>query len=44
VSYHCEAEVDEKWTPVVAKKRKRKFAPVLNFVRRIFPGDYQWRS
>lgn len=44
VSYHCEDEDDEKWTPVVAKKRKRKYAPVPNFIRRRFPPDHPIRQ
>ena len=43
VTYCCEAEDESreaKWTPVVAKKRKRKYAPVPDFIHRRFPPDH----
>ena len=39
VTYHHEAEKEAKWTPVVAKKRKKR-APVPYFVCRRFPPDH----
>ena len=39
VTYRYEAEDEANWTPVVAKK-KRKYAPVPNFVHRRFPPDH----
>ena len=44
VIYRYEAGDEANWTPVVAK-RKRKYAPVPNFVRHRFPPDHpihQW--
>ena len=40
VSYCQGASKEAGWTPVVGKKRKRKNAPIPNFVRRRFPPNH----
>ena len=40
VTYRCEGDEEAKWTPVVAKKRKKKCAPVPLYLRRRFPPDH----